>query len=89
MSEALDSATNLIAELRQLEDQLDQVNTTLESQRELLRRRRLAMPATIINNLELLKQEFKRLENNVLEEQTELRQLRALSDMSDTHHQLT
>ena len=82
MSEAQDTATNLIAELRQLEDQLDQVNTTLESQRELLRRRRLAMPATIINNLELLKQEFKRLENNVLEEQTELRQLRALSDMS-------
>jgi PAS domain S-box-containing protein len=82
MSEAQDTATNLIAELRQLEDELDQVSATLESQRELLRRRRLAMPPTIINSLELLKQDFKRLENNVLEEQTELRQLRALSDMS-------
>ena len=82
MSEAQDAATNLIAELRQLEDQLDEINKTLESQRELLRRRRLAMPASIISNLELLKQDFKLLENNVLEEQTELRQLRALSDMS-------
>ena len=82
MSESQDGATNLIAELRQLEDQLDEVNKTLESQRELLRRRRLAMPATIINSLEMLKQDFKRMENNVLEEQTELRQLRALSEMS-------
>ena len=73
MSEAQETATNLIAELRQLEDQLDEVNKTLEAQRQLLRRRRLAMPATIINNLEMLKQDFKRLENNVLEEQTEMR----------------
>ncbi len=82
MSEAQDTATNLIAELRQLEDQLDEVSKTLEAQRELLRGHRLAMPAAIINNLELLQRDFKRLENNVLEEQTELRQLRALSDMS-------
>ena len=40
------------------------------------------MPAAIINNIEMLKQDFKRLENNVLEDQTELRQLRALSEMS-------
>ncbi|MCY3866891.1 MAG: GAF domain-containing protein [Chloroflexi bacterium] len=82
MSEAQSAATNLIAELRQLEDQLDEVSKTLEAQRELLRRRRLAMPAAIINNLELLQRDFKRLENSVLEEQTELRQLRALSEMS-------
>lgn len=82
MSEAQDTATNLIGELRQLEDQLDEVNRTLEAQRELLRRRRLAMPAAIINNIEMLKQDFKRLESNVLEDQTELRQLRALSEMS-------
>ena len=82
MAETQNGATNLIAELRQLESQLDEVSKTLESQRELLRRHRLAMPATIINSLEVLKQDFKRLENNVLEEQTELRQLRALSQMS-------
>ena len=82
MSEAQETATNLIAELRQLEDQLDEVNKTLEAQRELLRRRRLAMPAAVINNIEMLKQDFKRLESDVLEDQTELRQLRALSEMS-------
>ena len=82
MSEAQETATNLIADLRQLEAELDEVNKTLEAQRELLRRRRLAMPASIINSLEALKQDFKRLENTVLEEQTELRQLRALSEMS-------
>ncbi len=82
MSEAQGTAVNLIAELRQLEHLMDQVNSTLESQRELLIRRRLAMPPTILKNLELLKQDFKRLEDNVVAEQTELRQLRALSDMS-------
>ncbi|MCY3799416.1 MAG: GAF domain-containing protein [Chloroflexi bacterium] len=82
MSEAQETATNLIAELRQLEDQLDEVNKTLEAQRDLLRRRRLAMPAAILSNIEMLKQDFKRLENDVLEDQTELRQLRALSEMS-------
>ena len=82
MSEAQGTAVNLIAELRQLEQLIDQVNSTLESQRELLIRRRLAMPPTILKNLEMLKQDFKRLEDNVVAEQTELRQLRALSDMS-------
>ncbi|MCY3831563.1 MAG: GAF domain-containing protein [Chloroflexi bacterium] len=82
MSEAQETATNPVAELRQLEDHLNAVNETLEAQRELLLRRRLAMPAAVVKGLEQLKQDFKRLENNVLEEQTELRQLRALSDMS-------
>ena len=82
MSEAQAAATNLIAEMRQLEDQLDEVNKTLEAQRELLRRRKIAMPVAIVNKVETLIQDFKRLEHNVLEEQTELRQLRALSEMS-------
>ncbi len=82
MAETQDSANTLIAELRQLEDLIDQVNRMLAAQKEQLRRRRLAMPPTISNNLDLLKQDFKRLENNVLEEQTELRQLRALAQMS-------
>ena len=82
MIDAQDNAINLIAELRQLEDLISQVNSTLEAQRELLRRRRLAMPPAIIKSLERLRQDFKRLETEVLEEQTELQQLRALADMS-------
>ena len=82
MAEVQESASNLIAELRQLESLIDQVSSTIEAQRELLRRRRLAMPPAIINSLDQLKQDFKSLEDDVLAEQTELRQLRALSEMS-------
>lgn len=82
MAEVQESASNLIAELRQLDSLIDQVSSTMEAQRELLRRRRLAMPPAIINSLDHLKQDFKSLEDDVLAEQTELRQLRALSEMS-------
>lgn len=82
MSEVQESASNLIAELRQFESLIDQISAMLEEQRELLRRRRLALPPTVINGLEQFKRDFKRLENDVLAEQTELRQLRALADMS-------
>ena len=76
------ASSNPVTELRQLEETIEQVATTLEAQRELLRRRRLAMPPTILNSLETVKQDFKQLEDNVLAEQTELQQLRALADMS-------
>ena len=82
MLEEQEAASNLIAELRQLEELIAQVQATLESQRELLRRRRLAMPPAVFNSLEQLTWDFKRLEEDVVAEQTELRQLRALSDMS-------
>lgn len=76
------ASSNPVAELRQLEDIIGQVTTTLEAQREVLRRRRLAMPPTIISGLDAVKQDFKQLEDNVLAEQTELQQLRALAEMS-------
>ena len=82
MSEADSTAVNPVTELRQLEQLIDQVSSTVVAQRELLRRRRLAMPPVILDGLESIKQEFKQLENNVLEERTELQQLRALADMS-------
>lgn len=82
VSESQTSATNLIAELRQLEGLIKQVSSTVEAQRELLLKRRLAMPPTILQKLAELQGDFKRLEDNVVGEQTELRQLRALSDMS-------
>ena len=82
MSEARPTTVNPVAELRKLESLIDQVSSTLDTQRELLRRHRLAMPPTIINTLDTIRQDFKRLEGNVLEEQTELQQLRALADMA-------
>ena len=82
MSEAQPTTVNPVAELRKLESLIDQIGSTLDAQRELLRRHRLAMPPTIINTLDSIRQDFKRLEGNVLEEQTELQQLRALADMA-------
>ena len=82
MSEELAASANPVADLRQLEDLIDQVTKTLETQRELLRRRRLAMPPTVFNTLESVKQDFKQLEGTVLAEQTELQQLRALADIA-------
>ncbi len=82
MSEVESTTVNPIAELRQLEELIDQINKALVAQRELLRRHRLAMPPVILDTLASIKQDFKQLENNVLSEQTELQQLRALSEMS-------
>ena len=82
MSEAQPTTVNPVAELRKLESLIDQIGSTLDAQRDLLRRHRLAMPPTIINTLDSIRQDFKRLEGNVLEEQTELQQLRALADMA-------
>ncbi len=82
MSQAESKNTNLVAELRQLEELIDQINKALIAQRELLLRHRLKMPPVILDTLGTIKQEFKQLENKVLSEQTELQQLRALSEMS-------
>lgn len=82
MTNAETTASNPIGELRQIESLLDQIAKSMNTQKELLRRRRLAMPATIGNTFGNIQREFKRLENNVLEDQTELQQLRALADMS-------
>jgi len=82
MSEVESTTVNPVAQLRQLEELIDQINKTLVAQRELLRRHRLAMPPVILDTLESIKQDFKQLENKVLSEQTELQQLRALSEMS-------
>ena len=82
MSEAESTSVNPVAELRQLEELIEQINKTLVAQREMLRRHRLAMPPVILDTLQTIKQDFKQLESKVLSEQTELQQLRALSEMS-------
>ncbi len=82
MSEAESTSVNRVAELRQLEELIEQINKTLVAQREMLRRHRLAMPPVILDTLQTIKQDFKQLESKVLSEQTELQQLRALSEMS-------
>ena len=61
MPETQDKAQNLIADLRKIEELIDQVDAALTEQRELLLRRRLAMPAPVLESFERLKQEFQKL----------------------------
>lgn len=82
MIEAPESASSLVAEVRQLEQLLGQASAALEAQRQALLQRRLAMPPAVLQRMETLKAEFKQLQSQVLDEQTELQQLRALADMS-------
>ena len=82
MANTQENARNLVAELRQLEGLLDEVGGALESQRETLRRHRLAMPSAITESMDKLTKEFTSLEAVVVGDQTELRQLRALAEMS-------
>lgn len=82
MTEVEIPAFNPVSELKLLEDLIDQVSKDLAAQQEQLRRRRLAMPAQIITAMNTIKKDFKQLEKTILDDQTELQQLRALADMS-------
>ncbi len=82
MTNGPDKSASLLTDLRTLEDHIEQVDAALSTQRDQLRRHRLAMPSSIVDSFDTLKADFKRLEGDVLAEQTELRQLRALADMA-------
>ncbi len=82
MSDSSNGAANLLGDLRQLEDLIKQIEAALSVQRNQLRQHRLAMPSSVLTSFSNLQADFNRLESDVLAEQTELRQLRALSDMA-------
>ncbi|MYE77522.1 MAG: GAF domain-containing protein [Chloroflexi bacterium] len=82
MSDQPDGSANLLADLRQLEDLIEQIDAALSAQREQLRGHRLAMPSSVLTSFRQLQAEFQLLEIEALAEQTELRQLRALGEMA-------
>ena len=82
MSDAEIPVFNPISELKQLDGLIERMAADLAAQQEQLRRRRLAMPAQIVGGMNAIKQDFKLLERTILDDQTELQQLRALADMS-------
>ncbi len=69
-----------IGELRNLKTLSEEIGTSLRSQREILKKRGMSLPPMAIQTLTGIDKEIKVLEDNVLEEQTELGQLRALVD---------
>ena len=89
MSEAESTSVNPVAELRQLEELIEQINKTLVAQREMLRRHRLAMPPVILDTLQTIKQDFKQLESKVLSETDRVAAVAGSFGNVDAHHHFT
>lgn len=72
----------IMAELQRGQTLLAETLVALNAQRDALRVRGVALPSTVMGHLTALQDEFTRLETLIVEEQTELSQLRALAQMS-------
>lgn len=80
MSEA--NTQSIIGELRQLADLAEEVNESLKAQKEILQKRGMNLPPMVTRSLSDVKEDLSRVQNMLMDEQTELGQLRALADMS-------
>ncbi|MEO1287084.1 MAG: adenylate/guanylate cyclase domain-containing protein [Chloroflexota bacterium] len=76
------TTTGMVQELSLAEALLDQVTTSLTHQKEILKQRGMNLPPMVMNALKSARADLSQLESTVVAEQTELRQLQALADMS-------
>ncbi|MFQ3674538.1 MAG: hypothetical protein SNJ83_13180, partial [Aggregatilineales bacterium] len=76
------SDMRIVAELQRGQALLAETLAALNAQRDALRVRGVALPSTVMGHLTALQDDFNRLETLIVEEQTELSQLRALAQMS-------
>jgi len=77
-----DEQLSVIRELQKLNDLVQQVTDSLKSQKEILKRRGMNLPPMVLTTLGAVNGDLKNVENNLIDEQTELGQLRVLADMS-------
>jgi PAS domain S-box-containing protein len=83
MSQPMDTAgTGSIQELRQAQTLIQELSELLQSQREALRQRGMNLPPMVQSELGTIRSGLGKVEHALVEEQTELGQLRALADMS-------
>lgn len=82
MSNADNHQTTAIGELRQLKLMVEEVDASLRSQREILKRRGLNLPPMVLQTLSAVQTDLEKLESGLVEDQTELGQLRALAETS-------
>lgn len=71
-----------IQELRQAKTLVEQVVASLQSQKQILKQRGMNLPPMVLASLSSMLSDLAKLETSLVEEQTELKQLRALADMS-------
>jgi hypothetical protein len=79
MAEA-DKQVSIIGELRQLRSLVEETETSLSSQRDILKMRGMNLPPMAMKSIGNLSSDLAQLETNVISEQTELAQLRSLAD---------
>lgn len=72
----------LIGELREIKQLVEDTSESLKSQREILKLRGMSLPPTTMQSLSALSNDINKLEGSVLSDQTELGQLRFLSEIS-------
>ena len=82
MSEVTPPVTSSIQELRQAQSLVEQVTQSLQSQKDILKARGMNLPPMVLTELSSVRIDLKKLEATLVEEQTELGQLRALVNMS-------
>lgn len=68
-----------IGELRHIKTMLEEISTSLRSQRELLKMRGMSLPPLVMQSLSAIEGDLAKLETSLLEDQTEIGQLRSLS----------
>lgn len=76
------SGSGMINELSQIKALLEQVQVSLQSQKDILKQRGMNLPPMVMTALSHAKGDLAQLETMIVNEQTELKQLRALADMS-------
>lgn len=74
--------TGTIQELRQAKTLVEQVTASLKTQKKILEQRGLNLPPMVLTALSGVRSDLSKLETALVEEQTELGQLRALADMA-------
>lgn len=78
----INAQTNVISELRQLNELVEETSASLKAQKEILQKRGMNLPPLVTTALDAVKRDLSKIEQTIIQEQTELSQLRALADMS-------
>jgi len=82
MADANDQQLTPIGELRRLKTMVEEISASLRSQRELLKMRGMSLPPLVIQTLAGMEGDIAKLENSLINDQTEIGQLRSLADTS-------
>lgn len=74
--------SDMLQELKQIRQLLDETRTSLQQQKAELKSYGMSLPPLVLMTLQAVQAELSEIEQLILEEQTELTQLRALAQMS-------